>query len=103
MNSYFSNNEYGLKDGEVSSGTTIIAVAFAGGVVLGADSRTSSGSYVVNRVADKVLFTQEKYLYNNFHGRSCLSMNISGLVAPGRRPTLRQSPTRSNITSRPTG
>ena len=32
----------------------IIAVEFEGGVVLGADSRTSTGSYVANRVSDKL-------------------------------------------------
>lgn len=32
-----------------------MAVTFNGGVVLGADSRTSTGSYVANRVADKVV------------------------------------------------
>jgi 20S proteasome subunit beta 1 len=47
--------EYGLREGEVSTGTTIVAVTFAGGVVLGADSRTSTGSYVANRVSDKVV------------------------------------------------
>ena len=36
------------------SQTTIIAVSFAGGVVMGADSRTSTGSYVANRVSDKI-------------------------------------------------
>ena len=51
----FSSNPYGLRDGEVSSGTTIMAVTFDGGVILGADSRTSTGSYVANRVADKVV------------------------------------------------
>lgn len=45
---------YGLKPGEVSSGTTIMAVAFDGGVILGADSRVSTGSYVANRVSDKI-------------------------------------------------
>ncbi|GBG00058.1 proteasome subunit beta type-6 [Raphidocelis subcapitata] len=39
---------------DISLGTTIIAVQFAGGVVLGADSRTSSGSYVANRTQDKI-------------------------------------------------
>ncbi|PHJ25758.1 proteasome subunit [Cystoisospora suis] len=38
----------------VSSGTTIVAVSFNGGVVLGADTRTSAGSYVVNRAARKI-------------------------------------------------
>lgn len=32
-----------------------MGVTFDGGVVLGADSRTSSGSYVANRVADKIV------------------------------------------------
>jgi len=31
-----------------------MAVAFDGGVVLGADSRTSTGSYIANRVSDKI-------------------------------------------------
>ncbi len=35
-------------------GTTIMAVSFDGGVILGADSRTSTGSYVANRVSDKL-------------------------------------------------
>ena len=53
--SQFSLNPYGLKEGELSSGTTIMGVCFDGGVVLGADSRTSTGSYIANRVADKVV------------------------------------------------
>merc|ERR1719276_245366 len=48
-------NPYGLREGEMSSGTTIMAVCFAGGVILGADSRTSTGSYVANRVSDKIV------------------------------------------------
>jgi 20S proteasome subunit beta 1 len=32
-----------------------MAVEFDGGVVLGADSRTSTGSYVANRVSDKIV------------------------------------------------
>lgn len=38
----------------VETGTTIVACCFAGGVVLGADTRTSAGSYVVNRAARKI-------------------------------------------------
>ena len=34
--------------------TTIMAVTFDGGVVLGADSRTSTGNYIANRVTDKL-------------------------------------------------
>lgn len=43
-----------LKPGEVSTGTTIMAIAYDGGVVLGADSRVSTGTYVANRVSDKI-------------------------------------------------
>uniref|UniRef100_UPI00358FFEDE uncharacterized protein n=1 Tax=Myxine glutinosa TaxID=7769 RepID=UPI00358FFEDE len=39
---------------EVSTGTTIMAVEFDGGVVVGADSRTTTGPYVANRVTDKL-------------------------------------------------
>lgn len=44
----------GLKPGELSTGTTIMAIPFEGGVVLGADSRVSTGVYVANRVSDKI-------------------------------------------------
>merc|ERR1719261_1370634 len=38
----------------VSTGTTIMAVAYNGGVVLGADTRTSTGDYVANRASRKI-------------------------------------------------
>merc|ERR1719463_751208 len=38
----------------VSTGTTIMAVEFDGGVVLCADSRTSTGQYVANRASRKI-------------------------------------------------
>jgi 20S proteasome subunit beta 1 len=38
----------------VSLGTSIMAVEYDGGVVLGADSRTTTGSYIANRVTDKI-------------------------------------------------
>ncbi|NWZ97577.1 PSB6 protein, partial [Nesospiza acunhae] len=38
----------------VSTGTTIMAVEFDGGVVIGADSRTTTGAYIANRVTDKL-------------------------------------------------
>nr|ABB86551.1 proteosome PSMB6/9 protein [Branchiostoma lanceolatum] len=41
-------------DAPVTTGTSIMAVEFAGGVVIGADSRTTSGSYIANRVTDKL-------------------------------------------------
>lgn len=39
---------------EVSTGTAIMAMQFDGGMVLGADSRTTTGFYIVNRVTDKL-------------------------------------------------
>ena len=54
---YGNNNdgEYpGLKQGEVATGTTIMALPTADGVVLGADCRVSAGSYCVNRASDKI-------------------------------------------------
>jgi len=45
-----------------SMGTSIMAVEFDGGVVLGADSRTTTGSYIANRVSDKIT-PVHKYIY----------------------------------------
>merc|ERR1719152_27745 len=44
----------------VDLGTSIMAVAFDGGVVIGADSRTSTGVYISNRVSDKVTAVDER-------------------------------------------
>lgn len=38
----------------VTTGTTIMACVYNGGVIMGADSRTSTGNYVANRVTDKI-------------------------------------------------
>ncbi|KAI9808315.1 MAG: Proteasome subunit beta type-1 [Sarcosagium campestre] len=43
-----------LKKGEVNLGTSIMAVNFKDGVILGADSRTTTGAYIANRVTDKL-------------------------------------------------
>ena len=43
--------------------TTIMAVEYDGGVVMGADSRTSSGSYIANRVSDKITYVHDKVLF----------------------------------------
>lgn len=49
-----------LKKGEVSMGTSIMAVTFKDGVILGADSRTTTGTYIANRVTDKLTQIQDK-------------------------------------------
>ncbi|CAF0882859.1 unnamed protein product [Adineta steineri] len=38
----------------VSTGTTIVAVEYDGGVIIGADTRTSTGTFVFNRFTDKL-------------------------------------------------
>jgi 20S proteasome alpha/beta subunit len=45
---------------EVQTGTTIMAVAHADGVILGADSRVSTGTYIANRVSDKIAALSER-------------------------------------------
>jgi len=45
---------------QLMTGTTIMAVEFNGGVVLGADSRTTTGAYVANRVTDKLTRITDK-------------------------------------------
>ncbi|KAK2556441.1 Proteasome subunit beta type-6 [Acropora cervicornis] len=45
---------------EHKTGTTIMAVEFNGGVVIGADSRTTTGAYIANRVTDKLTPVTEK-------------------------------------------
>ncbi len=52
--------DYGLKPGEVSTGTTILALPYEGGVLVCADSRTSTGTYVANRVSDKLVQISEQ-------------------------------------------
>jgi len=49
-----------LKEGEVNLGTSIMAVSFDGGVIVGADSRTTMGSYIANRVTDKLTHVHDK-------------------------------------------
>ncbi|KAG8236443.1 hypothetical protein J437_LFUL016970 [Ladona fulva] len=57
LDSDFSSNLTMVPDwlhSEHSTGTSIMAVEFDGGVVIGADSRTTTGAYVANRVTDKL-------------------------------------------------
>lgn len=48
-----------LKKGEVNLGTSIMAISFKDGVILGADSRTTTGAYIANRVTDKLTQVHE--------------------------------------------
>lgn len=60
--------------------TTIMAVEFNGGVVIGADSRTSMGSYVANRVTDKLTQITDK-IYCCRSGSAADTQAISAIVA----------------------
>nr|AAL59853.1 proteasome beta-subunit [Heterodontus francisci] len=50
----------GCPSSEVRTGTTIIAVEFDGGVVIGSDSRVSAGEAVCNRVMNKLSVLHER-------------------------------------------
>ncbi|BBN14238.1 20S proteasome subunit beta 1 [Marchantia polymorpha subsp. ruderalis] len=57
--------EFGCEwnDAPHSMGTTIMAVQYDGGVILGADSRTTTGVYVANRASDKITeLTENVYI-----------------------------------------
>lgn len=59
--------------------TTIMAATFNGGVVLGADSRTSTGNYVANRVTDKLTPLAEN-VYVCRSGSAADTQNLSSYV-----------------------
>ncbi|RXN02410.1 antigen peptide transporter 2-like protein [Labeo rohita] len=60
-------------------GTTIIAVTFDGGVVLGSDSRVSAGESVVNRVMNKLSPLHDK-IYCALSGSAADAQTISEIV-----------------------
>ena len=79
--SNINNNysDYDLKDGEVSSGTTIMAMACGDCVVLGADSRVSTGAYVANRISDKIAQLSE-HIYCCRSGSAADTQFLTDLV-----------------------
>jgi 20S proteasome alpha/beta subunit len=42
------------------TGTTIVACAYDGGVILGADGRVSTGNYISNRASNKIMPLSER-------------------------------------------
>ncbi|CAM6032005.1 unnamed protein product, partial [Sphagnum compactum] len=60
--------------------TTIMAVKFADGVILGADSRTTTGAYIANRVTDKITPLAEPYLYCCRSGSAADTQALSDIV-----------------------
>ena len=59
--------------------TTIMAASYDGGVVMGADSRTSTGSYIANRVTDKITPLADK-IYICRSGSAADTQNLSRYV-----------------------
>lgn len=68
------------RNGGISMGTSIIAVTFEGGIILGADSRTSNGNYIANRVTDKITPLFEPYVYMLRSGSAADTQAIAGNV-----------------------
>uniref|UniRef100_A0A3B1JMA9 Proteasome 20S subunit beta 9a n=1 Tax=Astyanax mexicanus TaxID=7994 RepID=A0A3B1JMA9_ASTMX len=64
---------------EVSTGTTIIAIAFEGGVVIGSDSRVSAGASVVNRVMNKLSPLHDK-IYCALSGSAADAQTMAEIV-----------------------
>ncbi|KAL0622688.1 Proteasome subunit beta type-9, partial [Plecturocebus cupreus] len=66
--------------GEVHTGTTIMAVEFDGGVVVGSDSRVSAGEAVVNRVFDKLSPLHER-IYCALSGSAADAQAVADMAA----------------------
>jgi 20S proteasome subunit beta 1 len=66
--------------GPVSTGTSIMAVTFDGGVVIAADSRTSTGDYVSNRVSDKLTKVHDR-IYCARSGSAADTQALSDIVS----------------------
>ncbi|XP_039534674.1 proteasome subunit beta type-9 [Pimephales promelas] len=73
-----SNCDYGGSKG-LKMGTTIIAIEFDGGVVLGSDSRVSAGETVVNRVMNKLSPLHDK-IYCALSGSAADAQTIAEIV-----------------------
>ncbi|XP_026464064.1 proteasome subunit beta type-6 [Ctenocephalides felis] len=65
---------------EHSTGTSIMAAEFDGGVVIGADSRTTTGAYIANRVTDKLTRITD-HIYCCRSGSAADTQAISDIVA----------------------
>ncbi|RUP52204.1 proteasome subunit beta type-6 [Jimgerdemannia flammicorona] len=68
-----------LKEGEVNLGTTTMAVTFKGGVIIGADSRSTIGSFIANRVTNKLAEVHD-LIYCCRSGSSADTQAVSDIV-----------------------
>lgn len=81
-----SNNDH---QEEIDLGTTLVAIKYSGGVVVGADTRTSAGGYVSNKFAYKINpifepdFEDQSEQYKHAHGESSSSTSSCVLCRSG--------------------
>jgi 20S proteasome subunit beta 1 len=80
MSAFQSPMEPDWLSAEHETGTTIMAVQYNDGVVLGADSRTTTGAYVANRVTDKLTRVTDK-IYCCRSGSAADTQAIADIVA----------------------
>nr|NP_571753.1 proteasome subunit beta type-9b [Danio rerio]AAD53520.1 proteasome subunit beta 9B [Danio rerio] len=74
-----NGGEHEGTNGGLGMGTTIIAVEFDGGVVVGSDSRVSAGASVVNRVMNKLSPLHDK-IYCALSGSAADAQTIAEIV-----------------------
>lgn len=88
VSSHFPNSENFINmdahvvpdwNSEHLTGTSIMAVEFNGGVVIGADSRSTTGVYVANRVSDKLTRITD-YIYCSRSGSAADTQAIADIV-----------------------
>jgi 20S proteasome subunit beta 1 len=66
----------GMKPGEVSTGTTIMAIPIQDGVILGADTRVTTGIYIVNRISDKIAQIAENiFICRSGSAADCMALS----------------------------
>ncbi|XP_070560498.1 proteasome subunit beta type-6-like [Ptychodera flava] len=65
---------------EHMTGTSIMAVEFDGGVVIGADSRTTTGAYIANRVTDKLTPIHDR-IYCCRSGSAAATQAVADIVS----------------------
>ncbi|XP_077363344.1 proteasome subunit beta type-9 [Festucalex cinctus] len=68
------------RSGEVKTGTTIIAIEFDGGVVLGSDSRVTASDSVVNRVMNKLVPLHPK-IYCALSGSAADAQTVADMIS----------------------
>jgi 20S proteasome subunit beta 1 len=56
-----------LSEEEISTGTTIFAAVYDKGVLIGADSRTTSGAFIADRCSDKLDYVHDKIFCKNIY------------------------------------